>query len=322
MSYKTTILFFLLSTKIIAAPCVGHFVNPITDVCWRCLFPISIGAHNAVGSSLADTENAANSLHACQSDIGARVGLNIGYFEPSYLVDVTDAPYCMVNLGGIKIPLGAASKRGGRQTTFGASAFYHVHFYKYPLISWLNLIGSAGCKQSGGFDIAYLSELDPTWYDSEMSFILNPEAILFANPAAAASCAADSLSSSINGRALDKLFWCAGSQGSHYPLTGHVSAALSPVQTALLLTERMNYKLHRTLPLILDTNAKSPCTEHHIPILPKSRYRYSMVNQVPDGKHCYAPGSATLFWEFNKIKPHTPSQYGFLVWRKRNCVYL
>jgi conjugal transfer pilus assembly protein TraU len=23
--------------------CTGHFVNPITDICWSCLFPISIG---------------------------------------------------------------------------------------------------------------------------------------------------------------------------------------------------------------------------------------------------------------------------------------
>ena len=58
-------------------------------------------------------------------------------------------------------------------------AFFHVHWYKYPLITWLNLITSSGCRQSGDFDIAYLSELDPTWNDSEMSFVLNPEAALF-----------------------------------------------------------------------------------------------------------------------------------------------
>ncbi|WP_234000704.1 TraU family protein, partial [Erythrobacter sp. HI0019] len=23
--------------------CTGSFVNPITDICWSCLFPISIG---------------------------------------------------------------------------------------------------------------------------------------------------------------------------------------------------------------------------------------------------------------------------------------
>ena len=137
----------------------------------------------------------------------------------------------------------------------------------------------------------------------------------------AVSYAADSLSSTLRNQSLDSLFWCAGSQGSMYPLTGHVNAPLSPVQAALLLTERMNYKMHREA-LITDSNAKDSCREHRLPVLPKSRYRYEMVNQVADGKHCYPSGHSTLDWEIDKIKPHTPGQYGFLVWRKRNCVYL
>ncbi|KAA1732316.1 conjugal transfer protein TraU, partial [Klebsiella pneumoniae] len=24
--------------------CEGRFVNPITDVCWRCIFPLSLGS--------------------------------------------------------------------------------------------------------------------------------------------------------------------------------------------------------------------------------------------------------------------------------------
>ncbi|KJV77142.1 putative conjugative transfer protein TraU [Rickettsia hoogstraalii str. RCCE3] len=37
--------------------CVGRFVNPITDVCWKCLFPITIGGVKIVSSSMADTNN-------------------------------------------------------------------------------------------------------------------------------------------------------------------------------------------------------------------------------------------------------------------------
>ena len=43
----------------------------------------------------------------------------------------------------------------------------------------------------GDFDIAYLTELDPTWRDDELGFILN-QAILFGNLIAQAACAADS----------------------------------------------------------------------------------------------------------------------------------
>ena len=46
------LLFLILLTGMItlAAPkpsqagvCTGEFVNPITDICWDCIFPISIG---------------------------------------------------------------------------------------------------------------------------------------------------------------------------------------------------------------------------------------------------------------------------------------
>lgn len=201
--------------------------------------------------------------------------------------------------------------------------FFYVHWYKYPLINWLNLITSVGCLQAGDFDIAYLTELDPTWQDSEMSFVLSPESVLFGNPIAVAACSADSLSSTLTNKPMDSLFWCAGAQGTHYPMTGHVNSPISPVQTALLLTERMNYKMHREL-LVSDSSPKSGaiCKEHHYTVTPKSRYRYELVNQVADGKHCYPSGHSTLTWEAGKIKPHMPDQYGFLVWRKRNCTFI
>ena len=33
----------LWSAPSAAQTCTGRFVNPISDVCWECLFPISIG---------------------------------------------------------------------------------------------------------------------------------------------------------------------------------------------------------------------------------------------------------------------------------------
>ena len=37
--------FALLPAPASALPanCTGKFVNPITDVCWSCLFPLSVG---------------------------------------------------------------------------------------------------------------------------------------------------------------------------------------------------------------------------------------------------------------------------------------
>ncbi|WP_408642758.1 TraU family protein, partial [Acinetobacter baumannii] len=86
----------------------------------------------------------------------------------------------------------------------------------------LNIITSAGCLEGGDMDIAYLSEIDPTWVDSSLTTILNPEAILFANPIAQGACAADALASAFH-MPLDVLFRCGGSHGSLYPLNGQVS---------------------------------------------------------------------------------------------------
>lgn len=322
MRFSLVLCVCLLSQTTFSKSCRGTFVNPLS-ICWKCLFPLSIGKLPVVKSGgLPDTSNPSSPIGVCPSSLGYRVGLNIGFWEPFSLVDVTDTPYCLVNLGGHKLNLGVRQGHGGK-ASIDNSAFFHVHWYKYPLIAWLNLLTSAGCFQGGDFDVAYMTELDPTWSDSEMSFVLNPEASLFSNPIAQAACAADSISSLIRKKPLDALFWCAGSHGAMYPLNGQISADYSPVQSAMLLVERMNFKLHREL-LIEDSIpiGGSVCKQHIMPVLPKSRYRYEMVNQVMDGKHCYPSGYSTLLWEAGKIKPHTQSQYGFLVWRKRNCTYL
>ncbi|OUG52615.1 TraU family protein, partial [Klebsiella pneumoniae] len=39
------IAFSTFSGRAAADPsCEGRFVNPITDVCWRCIFPLSLGS--------------------------------------------------------------------------------------------------------------------------------------------------------------------------------------------------------------------------------------------------------------------------------------
>ncbi len=122
-------------------------------------------------------------------------------------------------------------------------------------------------------DIAYLSEIDPTWTDSSLTTILNPEAVIFANPIAQGACAADAIASAFN-KPLDILFWCASSPGDLYPFNGWVSNESSPLQSSLLVSERMAFKLHRRM--VLETIGKDSavCNEYPSPILPKARWRY------------------------------------------------
>ncbi|CAO94962.1 conjugal transfer pilus assembly protein TraU [Erwinia tasmaniensis] len=306
----------------------GRWVNPITDTCWRCIFPLSIGSIQVGkgGNGLSDTNNPSSPIQLCPVGILYRIGLAIGYWEPFAVTDVTRVPGNMVNMGGIQINLGKVGMgKGGQsdQGAEGAGAFYHVHWYKYPLIEWLNIIMSAGCLQGGDMDIAYMSEVDPMWSDSTLSLLINPEAALFGNLIAQSACALDAVSSSVAGYPLAPLFWCAGAQGSMYPFTGFVSNEFSPLEASVLLSERMDAKLHRE-GIVWDSIGvnTSVCYEYPSPIIPKDRYRYQMVNMIPDAHQCHAFGSTTQLWGSYHNLPTSKKNFGYLIWRKRNCAYL
>lgn len=282
---------------------------------------------DVVSSSVPDTDNPSSPICACGTPI-PRIGITTGFWEPIALVDVTRTPYCMVNLGGVQFDMGGEYSIGDNETALSNdnNSFYYVHWYKYPLLFWLNIITDWVCIQTGDFDIAYLTELDPTWRDDELGFIVNPEAVLFANPIAQSACAADSMAAA-SSLALDYLFWCAGAQGSMYPINGHVQEHIGGVQASTLLTERMSYKLHGDPPVLWDSvslNSPELCQEYPDPILPKSRYRYQMVNPLPTTGEggCHPYGQTTSIWGASHEWPVEGEDFGYLVWRKRNCCSL
>jgi conjugal transfer pilus assembly protein TraU len=318
-------LFFLTSTPARAAVSnagEGRWVNPVSDVCWHCLFPMSLGSVPVMHGPLPDTANPVSPIQICPMGVFYRVGLAIGYWEPMAMVDVTREPGVMVNMGGFKIDFGRpGTGTGGQSDRPAAGAFYHVHWYKYPLIYWLNILTSTGCMQTGDMDISYLSEVDPTWNDSSLAMILNPEAALFNNLIAQAACAADAVSSSV-GLPLSPLFWCAGSQGSMYPFTGYTSGEFSPLESSLLVTERMAFKLHREGLVWNSVGADvAVCHEYPTPIIPKERWRYQMVNMYPMVYTCFAFGASTQLWGSLHNPPQSKKNFGYLLWRKRNCAY-
>ncbi|WP_195911748.1 TraU family protein, partial [Legionella pneumophila] len=138
-----------------------------------------------------------------------------------------------------------------------------------------------------------------------------------------ASCAADA-TKALAGTAMDSLFWCQGAQGSTYPLNGFVANQASPISAATLLAERTDFKLHR-LGAIKDSVGKdwpALCRTYHSSILPKSRYRYQLVNTLPDAKRCQPFGRSVITWEAGHTYPGDGDNFGFMIWRKRNCCFL
>ena len=310
-----------------AQTCTGRFVNPISDVCWECLFPISIGPIS-IGSvsGVLDTPNPSSPICLCGSPI-PRIGLSLGVWEPARLVDATRAPWCFPNLGGLTIDPGLPAGRGRTGAAGGDGAkgsVWHAHYYMYPLLSWIGVLLDLGCLEGGGLDIAWASELDPAWLDDELTFLLNPEAALFANLPAQAACAADCAASSV-GLPLDPMFWCAGCQGGMYPLTGNVAAHVGGVQASLLAAQRLLYRLHRAGLAWGTFGSGALCGRYPMPVMKKSQYRWQMTQPVPavdPFTGCNPTGRSSVLWETLRELPVAGENFGFLLWRKRNCCLL
>ena len=198
----------------------------ITDVCWSCIFPIKIAGVpiSGPGGSYPD-DSAKNPLCLCNDNLGVpRPGVTTSMWEPARLIEFQRVPGCSSVLNGMRFPFDRTNQghHGEGDMDGGDGSFMHYHYYAFPLLTMLDLFIKQACNPDGymDLDIMYLSELDPTWNNDELAFFTNPEAALVANPVAAMACTADAVSSTA-GKPLKQMFWCAGSWGTLYPLSGN-----------------------------------------------------------------------------------------------------
>lgn len=307
------------STTWAGSICQGRFLNPITDIAWDCLFPLSIGAIPVSTGKLPDTHNPKSPICSC-ADPFPRVGISVGFWEPTQLVDVTRTPLCFVSMGGLQL---SASSKGGQMGPshhgHGEESQYHLHWYDYPLLKILEIIVDAGCLENAEFDVAYLTEFDPTWQNESLSVILHPEAILFGNLAAQVACSADAIAANTHA-GIDPLFWCAGSQGSVYPFTSLTTDHYGGVSASTTLVEKMTYKMHRELLLWGTVGEAGLCGKYPMPIWKKSQYRYQLA--YPNASQCQPYGRSTVLWESAKEYPVKGEDFAYVVWRKRHCCAL
>ncbi len=239
-------------------------------------------------------------------------------------------PWCFPNLGGVRIAPGfdigqgyltGPSMVGGRSQS---TAKWHVHWYVYPLLYWMEILTDFVCFEQASFDIAYITEVDPLWQDDSLTALINPEAIVFANPIAQVACAGDCIAGTVT-LPLDPLFWCAGCQGSMYPLNGNVPSSIGHVQSSRLALSRFAYKMHREALAWGTMGSAGLCHKYLMPIMRKQQYRFQMTNPIPtvSGRFaCSAIGASTMPPDAGRAYPAGGEDMGYLVWRKRNCCVL
>lgn len=305
------------SPQVHAGKCDTGIINPVTDVSWQCIFPISIGGMVSVspGDVPPDNDKLDSPACVCQTGSLAAIGINVSFWEPARYIDTVKDPYCFTAIG-TELPnpspgtLGGSLSRGeGR-----SSGFAQMHYYIFPVWGILNMFYDIPCLEKQPFDVAMISEVLPTWNNEVLAMIINPEALLFANPAAIMSCAADA-TAILNGKPRDELFWCQGSWPGAYPLAGSATAT-DYVEMNAALAGRSIYMMGRT-GLLLDPGIDG-CASYYTPIWKKSHYRLQLAKPVRD-KSCRSIGESGMLWSHMKNPPTAGDNFGWVMFRKVKC---
>ncbi|MDQ7038646.1 MAG: TraU family protein [Aquificota bacterium] len=287
------------------------------------IFPIRIGGVKIGGwGELEDYSSVSSSPVCTCSDPFPRVGIKVSLWEPIAYIEATKIPSCFPSLG-LVLPLPSsqgvmgfgARDRGGEDQANHQT--FQVHYIKFPVFAVLGLFLDFICLSKGGLDIAYFTEVDPLWQSDVWAAILNPEALLVANPVAQMSCMADAAASNL-GFPLDFMWWCLGSWGSLYPFTKSFAQG-SSLEAFMGVSARMVAKMHRQLLLWGSVGEAGLCGMYPMPVMRKSQYSLQPVHPVP---HPYRIpiGRSSLLWGQGKDVPLLNHDvYVNVLYRKRDC---
>ncbi len=303
----------------------GRFMNPVTDICWDCLFPVKIGGIVVVPGIPDEPDLTDAPVCACPvpPPVFIRIGIPVSFWEPARYVETVKDPYCFPSLG-FALPNPSGGFLGGTDNNTDVvhgKSFSQAHYFIYPVSSLLDIATDSVCLSAEGFDVGFLTEIDPTWNQDYLMALLDPKVFLVANPVAQMSCIADSVASNLN-FPLDFMFWCMGSWGSTYPVTGS-NQERDYTLSNVGIGYRLFYKL-ATLGMVCDVDSPvtlCTCLPTFIPI--KSHYRLQEAMPVPDWT-CHAVGTTDLEWGAMKNPPYvgmatSADNFVWIIFRRRGC---
>lgn len=296
----------------------------ITDICWDCVFPVRVaGSVMKTGSKGAPSRSVSSPLCGCQDDLGVlHPGITTSMWEPARLIEFQRVPGCASVLNGAMFPFDRLNQghhqRGGKPGAQGT--FMHYHYYSFPLLSMLDMFTNAGCISDGymDLDLLYMSELDPTWNNDELAFFSNPEAAAVANPMAVSACAGDAASSNA-GNPISEMFWCAGSWGSIYPLSGNEYTMMSVVKNTSLLKVKVLASLHRRGLAHRTMGSDAMCEGVVDPTFDKQMYKYTLTYPLPETEEGHLTGESTFAWGMGRTIPAIGQDLIYTIWRWNDC---
>lgn len=307
--------------------CTGTMFNPITDTDWNNVFPMTIA-----GVRFSTNSNTVAPLMAMMPPVCTcptvifgmpMIGVGVTYWQPLYISEIERRPGCLSSMGGMMVLPGYSMLASEQTVNNNAKSKevnrMQVHWFEYPLFTLMKVFNSISCKNTAGFNLAYMTEVDPLWQDDLWGAVFTPESAVFANPIAAAACAVDAVASNLD-FPLDALFWCAGSWGSIYPLAGNSSHSGDPFTMNNQIQAKYIARSHRMGFLWQTIGPTAICFSHPNPVWIKSQYRYNQVAPVNRRGRAVVTGSSGKLFQFPPItnlptKEHTIN----LIWQGQQC---
>lgn len=284
------------------------------------IFPIKIGGITiATFSGLEDVKTLTDFPVCVCMDPIPRIGIKVSLWEPIAFIETTAIPGCSPSMG-FSIPISLYPLSFGANTQGFDNSSYHtfqVHYWKFPVFSVLNLFLDFACLEKGDVDLPWFTEVDPLWQNDIWAAILNPEAILVANPLAQIACMADSVAAN-SGFPLDFLWWCLGSWGSLYPFTkGHGQG--TNITSQMAVSAKMVAKLHRLGYLYGSVGGQGLCGMYPMPIMRKSQYSLLPVHPVSHPIRIPIGRSEFLWGQGKEVPLVNHHVYVNVLYRKRDC---
>lgn len=278
----------------------------ITGICWSCMFPIYLaGIEMFDGRSGRPPGANTDRLCYCPGDWDTgqmpTLGFSVGMYVPSRIIESVRKPWCFptlfgADMGDARVMDGALAFGGdgvaSNRSHSQESSLYSWHFYAFPLLQILELLELPQCNVDNysSFDVMFMSEAFPNWYDEELGFLVHPEALVFGNPIAQAAQVTDCAAASVpSGQPLDDIFWSSGCWGSMYPISGWTGNGSAP-QDASLATTRGMYLISRLGFLRRTVGEDAMCGGAKMPVLRKSQYRIQQLYPVKESGNA-DPGS-------------------------------
>ena len=166
-------------------------MNPITDICWSCVFPLTIGSASLVGDGQDDTGNPSNPSALQQSAPDRRIDRFLGTSAPGRCDPHTllhGPPWGIAIDPGPDVPRrrgkGAPRQPDAQQLLPRPTGTPTRFFTGSKCCSTFRCLG-------GRLDLVYLTEVDPLWADDELDRDPQSTWPCSANAPAKAACAAD-----------------------------------------------------------------------------------------------------------------------------------